>query len=414
MLLILLFRVIQRKYMPERLNNSNKVGSFALVACLALLAMLGPFTTDTYFPYFPDMEAHFNISQVQAQQSLTVYLISFTVMMLFHGALSDSFGRKPIIIVALIGFTLTSLGCAMTDSFLWLLIYRAIQGLFVGAGMVVGQAIIRDQFDGVVAQKLIAKVTMLFGLAPAVAPLAGGWMHQYFPWQASFVFLAALGILALAMCFAWLGESLPTEKRVPFKPWQILGNYYEIVTNRHFVNLSLSVGLGFGGFLIYVAGAHDFVFNVLQLTSLDFGWLFIPIVAGLVIGSAVSSASSGKVKNKTLIRIGYAILLSAAFVNVMSSAFTLQSLAWAVIPIFAYTFGLTLILPGVMVMLLDIFPERKGTAASVQAFIQSLVFVLISAMVVPYVLGQGYLYATAMMTMATCSFMLWQRQAYTH
>ena len=145
-----------------------------LALLLAGLAMLGPFAIDTYIPAFDGMGRELGANVVQMQQTFSVYLAAFAFMFLFHGALSDSYGRKPIIIAGLIGFLFGSIGCAMSDTIGPFLLFRAVQGLSVGAGMVVGRAMIRDLFNETDAQKLMSMVTLWFGIAPAIAPIFSG------------------------------------------------------------------------------------------------------------------------------------------------------------------------------------------------------------------------------------------------
>jgi DHA1 family bicyclomycin/chloramphenicol resistance-like MFS transporter len=367
-----------------------------LTVILAGLAMLGPFTTDTYFPFFPDIQHHFAISQAAAQQSLSVYLLTFTCMMLFHGAISDSVGRKPVIVISLVGFVITSLGCALSDSYALLLVMRGGQGFFVGAGTVVGQAIIRDKFHGAEAQKRIAMVTMLFGISPAIAPMVGGWLHVYFPWQSAFLFLTVLGLILAWLCISQLPETLPADQRRSFHPASLLRNYIAVAGNVRFMMLSLCIGTGFGGFLVYVAGAPDFVLHVMHLSELQFGWLFIPIVIGLITGSAIASRLVSVLAGRTQILIAYGLLGLASIGNLAYNWLATPELPYAVAPILVYTMGMTLLMPAVLTLALDIFPEKKGMAASVQGFVQSIIFTLISAFIVPLVLGNALHYAVAM------------------
>src|SRR5687767_15878421 len=148
-----------------------------LATLLAALAMIGPFAVDTYLPSFPAIQSDLTVSTVEVQQTLSLYLIAFAVMMLFHGTLSDSFGRRPVVLVNLAVFVLASVGCALAGSFEQLLIFRVLQGASAGAGIVIGRAIIRDSFEGHAAQRLMSLVTMIFGLAPAIAPVIGGWLQ---------------------------------------------------------------------------------------------------------------------------------------------------------------------------------------------------------------------------------------------
>lgn len=374
--------------------------TYALI--LAGLAMLGPFTTDTYFPFFPDLQRYFGIQAASLQQSLSLYLLSFSIMMLFHGSLSDAFGRRRVILWSLAGFILTSLACAMAHSYAALLLFRALQGMCVGAGMVVGQAIIRDRFHGVEAQRLVSQVTMLFGLAPALAPLVGGYLHQFFPWQSAFILLAGLGGLLWLACFTRLDESLQPNQRQPFRLGYLWTGYRVVFFHRPFMLLSTSLALGFSGFLVYVASAPDVVFHVLAQDALGFGWLFVPIVIGLMGGSMCATWYAGKLSHGRMLRAGYATMALAVMVNL---AYTLMTpevrVPWAVFPIMLYTFGLALTIPGLTILALDIFPEKRGLAASVQGVVQSLCFTLIAAIVAPILFGSATRYAMVMALLFT-------------
>ncbi|MHC1766279.1 MAG: MFS transporter [Verrucomicrobiia bacterium] len=115
---------------------------------IAGLAALGPFSVDTYFPSFPAIAAHFGVSEIEVQSTLSFYLAALAGMNLFHGALSDSFGRRRVIMISLAAYSLTAFACLAAPSFHWLLVLRTVQGLAGGAGMIVSRAIIRDCFSG--------------------------------------------------------------------------------------------------------------------------------------------------------------------------------------------------------------------------------------------------------------------------
>jgi DHA1 family bicyclomycin/chloramphenicol resistance-like MFS transporter len=130
-------------------------------------------------------------------------------MNLFHGALSDSFGRRSVILASLGIYIVSALACVVAPSFGWLLALRVIQGLAAGAGMIVSRAMIRDLFHGVEAQQLMSQVAMLGGAGPVIAPIFGGWLHVWFGWRGPFVFLGLLGVTLLLACRYGLPESLP-------------------------------------------------------------------------------------------------------------------------------------------------------------------------------------------------------------
>ncbi|HET7598519.1 MAG TPA: Bcr/CflA family efflux MFS transporter, partial [Burkholderiales bacterium] len=196
-----------------------------LAAILAGLAMIGPFTIDTYLPSFPAIGRDLGATPAELQQTLSVYFLTFAIMTLFHGTVSDSFGRRPVILVSLVVYILASLGCASARDFGQLLFFRVLQGTSAGAGMVVGRAVIRDSFEGHAAQRLMSLVTMIFGLAPAVAPVVGGWLQAWFGWQAVFLFLASYGLLLLVICWARLPETHAPAGRQPFEVVPLTRNY---------------------------------------------------------------------------------------------------------------------------------------------------------------------------------------------
>ncbi|EKU28583.1 Bcr/CflA subfamily drug resistance transporter [Alcaligenes sp. HPC1271] len=186
-----------------------------LTLVLAALAMLGPFATDAYLPSFHRIGVEFSVDQSMVQQTLSLYLFGFAFMSLFWGMLSDSFGRRPVILASLILFLIGSVGSALAPSFSWLLFFRLIQGCSAGAGRVVGQALARDCVQGVQAQRLFAHITMVFSLAPALAPVMGGYLSSYSGWRSVFWMLTVLSIALIALCWRQLPETLPLASRQP-------------------------------------------------------------------------------------------------------------------------------------------------------------------------------------------------------
>ncbi|MEQ1667814.1 MAG: Bcr/CflA family efflux MFS transporter, partial [Sulfuriferula sp.] len=214
-----------------------------LAILLAGLATLGPFSIDTYMPSFPAIQASLQATPLQLQQTLSVYLFCFAIMMLFHGSLSDSFGRRPIILGSLVGFVMASLACAFAQDIHTLIILRGLQGLFAGAGMIVGRAMIRDLYAGAEAQRLMSKITMMFAVSPAIAPIIGGWLHLWFGWQSVFTFMAGLGLFLFILSYYYLPETHPPIGRQPFSFKPLIRNYHEVASHPHFLLLAGTVAL---------------------------------------------------------------------------------------------------------------------------------------------------------------------------
>ncbi len=360
------------------------------------LSALGPFSIDTYFPSFPALAAHFGVSELQVQATLSVYLAALAGMNLFHGALSDSFGRRRVILISLAVYAVSAAACVVAPSFGWLLALRVVQGLAAGAGMIVSRAVIRDCYGGADAQRLMAQVAMVAGLGPVIAPIVGGWLHVGFGWRGAFVFLGLLGATLWAVCHQGLLESLPRHQRQSFHPGRLLRSYAEAVSHRTFVLLCLALAFGGGGFLLYVATAPDVAINILGLTETQFGWLFVPIVAGLILGSALSGRLAGRISAARSVRYGFALMGAGAVLNLASSLWLTPRVPWAVLPLSVYTFGFSLVAPIITIQSLDVFPQRKGLASSLQGFAHILIFALISSVAAPFVYRSGLKHAVGM------------------
>jgi MFS transporter, DHA1 family, multidrug resistance protein len=371
---------------------------------VAGLSALGPFSTDTYFPSFPAIAAQFHVSAIQVQSTLSIYLVALAVMNLFHGALSDSFGRQRVILVSLGVYSVSAAACVVAPSFGWLLGLRVVQGLAAGAGMIVSRALIRDRFDGADAQKFMAQVAMVSGAGPVIAPIFGGWLHVWFGWRGPFVFLACLGVLLLVACRYGLPETLPHHLRQPFHPARLARSYVAALGHAPFVLLCASLAFGGGGFLLYVATAPDMVLNILRLSETQFGWLFIPIVSGLIFGSAVTSKAAGRISPGRLVSVGFLVMSLGAMVNVLVNLLPPLRVPWSVLPLTVYTFGFALMAPVATIQSLDLFPTRKGLASSLQGFAHIIVFALISSIGARFVFRSGinHAYGLAIMMLASC------------
>src|SRR6187402_3136925 len=188
---------------------------WTLAALLAVLGMLGPFSIDTYIPAFSGIAQSVGATPVEMQQTLSAYLFGFAIMNLFHGALSDSFGRRPVVLIGIALFTIASAGCALANSIGALVFFRALQGIAAGAGVVVSRAVIRDMFPPADAQKVMSQVTIYFGIAPAVAPMVGGLLFVHGDWHAIFWLLALISGALWVVNWRGLPETLHADHVQP-------------------------------------------------------------------------------------------------------------------------------------------------------------------------------------------------------
>lgn len=354
-----------------------------LTVLLAGLTMVGPLAIDTYLPSFPAIGVAFDASPILVQQTLSMFLFCFAFMMLFYGTLSDSFGRRPVILVSLVLYIAASIGAALAPSIGVLLACRIVQGLAAGAGSVVGRAIVQDRFSGAAAQKILAHIMMVFGLAPAIAPILGGWLQVSYGWRSIFWFLAAFGIVMYFAVQRMLPESLAARDRHPFHLGVIARNYWKVLCHHHFLLLAIAVGMSFAGVALYIGSAAYFVMNILHLPETAFAWMFVPLISGMVVGSALSGKFAHKFARKTQAWLGFAVMIGAGIINVAYNLYFTAAVPWAVLPLFIYSFGLSLSMTPITLMALEYFPNNSGLASSMQSFIQMLLFALVSGLVAP-------------------------------
>ena len=354
---------------------------WSFAALLAALATLGPFSIDAYLPAFAGIQLSLGATPLEIQQTLSAYLFAFGVMFLFHGALSDSFGRRPVILVALVVYTLASAGAALAGSAQALILWRVAQGLSVGAGMVVGRAMIRDLFEPDDAQRLMSLVTLFFGLAPAIAPIIGGWLFVGFGWRSIFWFLALVGMVLVAVGWRFLPETLAESHRQSFHPVALIKGYREVGIHARFLLLSLAAGFNFNGFFLYIVSAPVFLGQHLGLGPEEYAWLFIPCIAGIMMGAQISGYSAGRFRADQTVQRAYGFMFAAAAANAAYAHFAAPAIPWAVIPLMVYGIGFAMAMPSITLITLDLFPTRRGMAASLQGFVSGMVNVLTAGVI---------------------------------
>jgi DHA1 family bicyclomycin/chloramphenicol resistance-like MFS transporter len=393
--------------MPDPRHATRRF-RWTFAALLAGLSTLGPFSIDAYLPAFAGMQESLRATPLEMQQTLSSYLFAFGVMFLFHGALSDSFGRRPVILVALVVYTLASLWCAFAGSVHGLIVGRIVQGLSVGAGMVVGRAMIRDLFGPEDAQRLMSMVTLFFGLAPAIAPVIGGWLFVGLGWRSIFFFLTAVGVLLVAVSWRYLPETLREHERQSFHPIALIRGYREVGIHLRFLLLSLAVGLNFNAFFLYIVSAPVYLGTHLRLGPNEYAWLFVPCIAGIMIGSQLSGRAAGRLSAAETVKRAYLFMGAAALVNLAYSFAAEPAVPWAVLPLALFGVGFAMAMPSITLITLDLFPTRRGMAASLQGFVSGMVNVLTAGVVSPLLWEHPRWLAAGMLAMMLGGFTCWR------
>lgn len=378
-----------------------------LVVLLGCLAMIGPFTIDTIFPGFTDLSAEFTMSEPEMQHVISIYLVTLAVMSLWHGPLSDALGRKRVLVVGCCGYALASIGCALAPTYGALLGFRAVQGLFAGVGLIVGRAVIRDLLEASAAQRLLSQVTMVFGIAPAVAPIVGGWLIGW-GWRSIFWFLAALGgALALAAAVA-LRETHPRSARTTFSVGAVAGGVGRCLRDGPTARLAVAAGMSFGAMFLYIASAPAFVQGLLRRDEQDYWMMFVPLIGGMVLGSYAGGRLAGRMRPARTASLGLGICILGGLFNVSYAAMADPlDLPWAVVGPSLGAVGIGISFPIFVLSILDRSPHARGAAASVQSFTQLILQAAMTSLLSPHISDSGAALALAALAMTVTASALW-------
>lgn len=377
-----------------------KTHSIFLAYALAALAALAPFAIDTYLPAFHIIGETLGASDVQVQQSLTFYLLPYAAMTLWHGAISDAIGRITTIKWGLGIFIFASIGCAFAPNIETLWFFRVLQGAAGGAGNTVARAMVRDLFEGAQAQRVMATVQMLFGIAPAVAPIIGGFLLGI-NWHIIFIFLAVYAAVSLWAAVKFLPETMPPEKRLQLSAKNVINSYKTIFSDHEYTKLVVAIGANFSGFFIYVLASPVFLAKHLSLGPQQYGYLFIPTVIGMMLGSYFAKRAAGRIVPQQVVKVAYAWMLLMAITNIIICYTLPMSLIANILPIALFNIGMALAMPILSLAALDMHPKIRGTAASGQAFMQMLLSTVSAGIVVPFVW-----YAPSGLAMAMLGYVL--------
>jgi DHA1 family bicyclomycin/chloramphenicol resistance-like MFS transporter len=390
-------------------SASDHARHWGLAALLGGLAMVSPFSIDTFFPSFPAIATEFRLTDWQIQQTITVYMLPYAITALIHGPLSDALGRRPVVIGGITLYTLASVACAFAPTFGMLLVFRAVQGMTAGTGMVVGRAVVRDLHEGPQAQRLMAAITMIFSIAPAVAPVIGGWIHVALGWGSVFGFMVLLG-LVLVTASAWrLPETHPSPRRVPFSSARLVDITGRILSDRRFLLLALAGGANFSAMLLFIGSAPTIVLHHWHLSETEFANLFVPLIVGFVIGAGLSGRLAHRVEparqlsgGALAVLAGTALMVALQF-SMSEPPLIAQQLALAIL-----ASGIQLAFPVLTLRMLDMFPLNRGSAASVQSFVSLVMSSAVIGLLAPALKDSFPALASGSLVLALSSVLFWR------
>ncbi len=356
--------------------------TFAFTALLALLTALGPFSVDMYLASLPDIGRSLATSPAAVQLTLSVYLIGYAVGQLLYGPLSDRFGRKPVLLVALTGYCIASVGCAIAPTIETLLVARALQALGSSGSIVIARAVVRDLYEGARAGRELALMGAIFSLAPVIAPSVGGLLQSGFGWRANFVVLTVIGLSAILLVWLMLPETLRTRSSAPPGLGAIIAGYGEILRHPSFLAYLGLIGASFGGVFAWISASPFVLQELYGLTPFWFGFAFAGASVGFLTGSILSTRLVTRLGLDRTIGIGACCLAVGGLGSIAAVAF--GAAIPVVVAVAFYTCGMGLVQPQTIAGAIMPFPHKAGAASSLVGVAQ-----MISAALVGIGVGQA-------------------------
>ena len=278
-----------------------------VVAVLVLASSVGIMSTDMYAPSLPYLADHFGASASTMQLTISLNLLAFGLAQLVHGPLSDRLGRRPVLIGAMLAVAVTCIGCAAARTVGELIAARVAMGLGAAGAAVVGLAVIKDLYDETEQVRALALLGMVIAIAPAAAPVAGGYLHVHFGWRSNFVAIGGAALLAAFVVYRHLPESTVPEPGA-LAPRRVLGGYARLLRRPSFVVHSAMLGAAFGLILAFITGAPFVLIEGHGIAPDRFGWYQASIVAAFFLGSTLASRAAGRVAPARLLGFGVALV----------------------------------------------------------------------------------------------------------
>ena len=335
-----------------------------LIAVLGTLTAFGPMSIDMYLPALPTIGADLGAAPAEVQLTLSTFFLGFGGGQLIYGPLADRFGRLRPLLAGLALFIVASVGCALASNLHTLLAFRFLQAIGGCAGPVIARAIVRDLYNRDRAARVLSLMVLIMGIAPVLAPLAGGQVLRFAGWRMIFWIVAAFGAACAAAALTLLRESLPYERRAHGGIWTLVTSYVEPLTHRRYIGYGTTGALIYGGMFAYIAGSPFVVIALFGLSPTAFSLIFAGNVIGFLLGAAVNSRLVMRLGVDRMLGHG---VLGAAIAGAALAFFAATGLGGLVailVPLLLYLTSLGLVGANAMAGCLGLFPTRAGVASA--------------------------------------------------
>jgi len=340
-----------------------------IILILGALSAFAPLAIDFYLPGFPAMAVAFGTDEKHVQLTLAVYFIGLAIGQLIYGPLADRFGRRGPLLSGVILFTVASFACAFAPTLEWLIAARFVQALGGCAGMVISRAVVSDKCDAIGSAKVFSQLMLVTGLAPILAPLAGGLMVGLWGWQSIFLALSIFSVMAAIAVAVGLPESLPANQ--PRQPLSgALRQYGRLLSDRVYLGYALTGGVAIAGMFAYIAGSPFVFIKLYGVPAEHYGWLFGSNAAGFILVAQVNARLLSSRGPAFLLTRTVWVYLAAALTLLAVSALRTEALWPLLVPLFICIASLGCILPNTSACAMSGQGARAGSASALLGCIQ--------------------------------------------
>lgn len=360
-------------------------GTFALTALLGVLTSLGPLSTDLYLPSLPAIAQHFAASSGYAQLTLSAYLVGYAIGLPLYGPLSDRRGRKSVLLFGLVLYGVANAISSLSPTLDVLILSRAIQGLGAAGPIVIARAIVRDLYEGRRAGQELARMGSIMGIVPAVAPVLGAGLEEFFGWRANFICTALLAGGLVLLARTKLPETLRTHRTDPFGFKAVFGGFSDLIADRRFLPFGLLATATYAGLFAFISGSSFIYQHHFGQTTFGFAVTFVMMVFGYIAGTLLSQRLALRVEGRRLILAG-SLLQATGGLAMLLLVFLFRTTPLAMtVPMMLYSCGVGFTLPQSMAGAMMPFPDRAGAASSLLGIMQigfaSIVGALVGAFI---------------------------------
>ncbi|MBJ3816401.1 Bcr/CflA family multidrug efflux MFS transporter [Shimwellia pseudoproteus] len=386
--------------------TDRKPSSLGIVFILGLLAMLMPLSIDMYLPALPVIASQFNVPAGGAQMTLSSYIFGFAVGQLFYGPLADSLGRKPVILGGILVFAVAAVACALSGTIDQLIAMRLLHGLAAASASVVINALMRDIYPKEEFSRMMSFVMLVTTVAPLLAPMIGGAVLIWASWHVIFWILAVAALLAAALIFFFIDETLPAERRQKFHFLTTLRNFATLFRHKRVLSYMLASGFSFAGMFSFLSAGPFVYIELNHVAPQHFGYYFALNIVFLFVVTVFNSRFVRRIGPLRMFSAGLLIQFAMALWLVLSLLLGLGF--WSmVLGVAAFVGCVSMISSNAMAVILDEFPHMAGTASSLAGTFRFGIGALTGALLSLANFQSAWPMVCSIAVCATCSVWFW-------